>query len=65
MVQINSFCINEKKLVTLDSTTVDKTVESAIEVIKKELPEEAHTVEVMELIIEEMEKSIKASKVLL
>ena len=65
MVQINSFCINKKKLVTLDSTTVDKTVESAIEVIKKELPEEAHTVEVMELIIEEMEKSIKASKVLL
>lgn len=63
MVQINSFCVNEKKLVTLDSSTIDKTVESAIEAIKKELPEEAHTVEVMELIIDEMEKFIKASRI--
>ena len=63
MVQVNSFCINEKNLVTLDSATIDKTVESAIKAIKKELPEEAHTVEVMELIIEEMKKSIKASRI--
>lgn len=65
MIRTTGFCFGGNNLITLDNAVIDKTVESAIEAIKKELPEEAHTVEVMELIIEEMEKTIKARKVLL
>ena len=54
-----------EKTVVLEEATINKAVDSAIAAIKEELPEEAQTVEVMEFILEEMGKSIKASRVLL
>ena len=65
MIQINYFYQNENNAIVLDDVTINKASRAAIEAIKKELPEEAHTVEVMELIIEEIEKNIKESKILL
>lgn len=65
MIEINGFYVEESKVIALNNETIIRTVDAAIATIKKELPEEAQTVEVMELIIEEMKTSIKASRVLL
>ena len=62
MIELSGFSATQEVTV-LDSEIVEKTVKSAFETIKKGLPEEAHTVEVMEFIIEEMQTFIKTRKI--
>ena len=62
MIVFDGFSSTQEATV-FDSEIIEKTVKSAFETIKKELPEEAHTVEVMEFIIEEMQNFIKTRKI--
>lgn len=50
---------------TINRNDVNKVARSAINAIKNELPEETHTVEVMEYVISEMNEMIKQKKIVL
>lgn len=54
-----------KKETVLNEEYIKKAVQSAVESIKNELPEEAQTIEVMEYIVSEMSRSLKEKKVIL
>jgi hypothetical protein len=41
-------------------STIDSMIQQFFEICKKELPEEAHTIEVMNFIIDEMNNKIKS-----
>ena len=62
---IGSTYEQNKTMTLLEQKTIDNAVKEAIRSIKKELPEEAQTVEVMEYVIAELHVVMKQSKVVL
>ena len=56
---------NKKVATTVKEENIEKASESAIEAIKKELPKEAHTTEVLEYVISEISQKIKERPVVL
>lgn len=62
---IADFGDKEDKTIVLERKFVNAVVQKAIATIKKELPEEAQTVEVMECIISEINQAVKKRKIFL
>lgn len=62
---INSLEDQQEEATNIRQQTVKKAASSAIEAIKNELPEEAHTVEVMNYVISEMKNLLNQKRVAL
>lgn len=62
---IADFTDETDKTIVLERRFVKAVVQKAIATIKKELPEEAQTVEVMECIISEINQTVKERKIFL
>lgn len=65
MLNIISDSRTNDNIVTLHEKNIKKAVDSAIEAIKNELPEEVHSVEVMEYVVSEISQSIKEKTIML
>ena len=65
MLNIISDSRTNDNIVTLHEKNIKKAVDSAIEAIKNELPEEVHSVEVMEYVVSEISQSIKEKTIVL
>lgn len=62
---VADFTDETDKTIVLERRFVKAVVQKAIATIKKELPEEAQTVEVMECIISEINQTVKERKIFL
>lgn len=63
MLLINESFSVEDKTTYLDQEDVERVAKNAIETIKRELPEEAQTVEGVEYVLDEMKKYLKAKRI--
>ena len=65
MLNIVPSFLDDREVATITQEDVNKAARSAIEAIKYELPEETHTVEVVEYVITEMKSIVNGSRVVL
>lgn len=65
MIRVIYSMESEHSTATLDSSDVEVVAREAINTIKKGLPEEAQTVEVVKFIISEMKNQLKEKKICL
>ena len=56
---------HEEAVTIVNEENIEKASESAIQAIKKELPKEAHTTEVLEYVICEISQKIKERPIIL
>lgn len=59
----DSFGVETEKTVVLEQRAVAKTCEMVIAAMEKELPEEAHTIEVFDYILDEAKKILHSKVV--